>query len=783
MDYLVKFSALLLLAIATSTTSTAQTQLTGQIRDADTREPLSYAAIATPTAAVYADIDGYFSLETDSDSITVSYVGYHSRRFAVSDLPTDGELQLLLTASETLPQLTIRAPKYLAPGGAVIAPDLTRLAQLPVLAGEQDFIKSLTTLPGISSPIEGTANLIIRGGSFDQTQVLLDGSEVYNVNHFGGFLSAVPPYGTKAITVYKGGAPARFGGRLSGVVDVRLRAGRQDKWGGEYSIGTATARAGIEGPMGENGSLLVSGRYAYPSLLLDAFQLKDYKYKERGEKTDIELYDLLLKYQHRLSTSQTISASVLFAGDRLLLQEDLGAILVENVAWQNLTAVANHAWTINGRWRLQSRVRLTNYYYQLTQFERRRGFAEGDPDRISDFRNRSRIFDVGAQSVATYQANNRLLVRGGAVTTRHQVSSLANEVFGFAVQANRDIRSDNTGVEQAFFTEAEWEPLPGWQLVGGLRLAGLYTDDAWTGGWQFEPRLRSSWAFRDNLRFNAGYDRQRQFIQQLQIGAAFPNSLFLLSTGNSERTGQAVLPSTAEQVYAGFSGTFGKQWEWYAEAYTRRLANLTRLSLDRYLTYEVPGSVLNEIYTGGTGNAAGIELYAAKTEGRVTGSVGYTLARSRRSFQEINNGREYPYLYDRRHDFSGTVSYQFNSTWSAAAGWFYQTGVAATLPIGFTPITIIYTDYNTGRLPNYHRADLSITRSWNSKKRPKNRKTLGLSIYNVYNRENVFDVELRNRSREEIDPVTGMVTQVTFKEVIPRGLFPILPGLTYAVQW
>jgi outer membrane receptor protein involved in Fe transport len=161
--------------------------------------------------------------------------------------------------------------------GSIVSPSVPRLKNLPALAGETDILKSLTLLPGISTGLEGTANLQIRGGNPSQTHILLDGVTLYNSNHLGGFLSSIDPYGVKNLTVYKGGIPARYGGRLSGVLDIDLREGRKDKHTEEFFIGTATLRAGREGPLGKRGSYVASGRYSYPTLILNALGIGNYK--------------------------------------------------------------------------------------------------------------------------------------------------------------------------------------------------------------------------------------------------------------------------------------------------------------------------------------------------------------------------------------------------------------------------------------------------------------------------------------------------------------------------
>jgi outer membrane cobalamin receptor len=653
--------------------------LSGYVLDAQSLEPLPYASVSLDDGrtGAYADEYGFFRLNfpaaaagQDTVWIRAGYVGYASLRYPVTGEARQ-ELRLLLTAASNLPTIEVRAPAGRLSGGSLIVPSLRTLDAVPQLAGEKDYLKALTLLPGISTSIEGTANLQIRGGSSDQTLLLIDGNPVYNANHGGGFLSALPPYGVKTLKIYKGGAPPVYGGRLSGVVDILLKEGDRRKWRGEGSLGTATLRAAAEGPLSENSSLLLAGRYGYPSLILDLLQSGNYKRGRRGNKTNLYAYDWLGKYS--LDRGKTkFFVSTFAAGDHGFVQEAYEPYVhTEQINWTSWATSAYLHHTFSPRLQFKGALMHSRYQYRYRYEE---DFWEEEQDRtVSGSGRQARIADWSARADLSYLLSTHQTLSMGAQfiwhTMRTRIKDLANG------QAAEFTRLDEAAgrADTAFYAQYE---LSAWQerllFRSGVRLSDL-RGRGYAASVFAEPRFGLSVALLKNLSINLGYDRQSQYLHQLQTGAgAFPNDLWVMANA-------AAPPARSRQWFGGFSGKIGENTEWSVEAFRKELTDLVMLRLDRVQYFGFNQTWEKEIYTQGTGDVEGLECYIANTEGRLQYALAYTRSRSRRRFSQVNEGAYFPFTFDRPHDLSVFLSYPLGKKWTASANWIYQSGHAVLL--------------------------------------------------------------------------------------------------------
>lgn len=337
----------------------AQFSIQGVVRDSLTREALPFANVQSTRSGLYAtaDASGYFVLPIDTlhttDSIRFTYVGFRPKMLSLKSIMLDEINPIDLASNTDLPVIEVRVPTTTrVPSATVLTPSIADLERTPAVLGEVDPLKSLTLLPGISGGSEGSASLNIRGGNPNQTDLLVDGNRIYNINHIGGFLSALPAFAIKTLTVYKGGVPARYGGRLSGVVDVTLKEGRRDQLTQTYTLGLGTLQAGVEGPAGSKSSFLLGGRYSYPIIFYNLGNSGSYKRNERGNFSTVGLYDLIGKFRRDYGR-HVLTASAFVSGDRGWDQEEQTFDLTTNAfSWGNRSLTAKHQYrdAVGGVW-------------------------------------------------------------------------------------------------------------------------------------------------------------------------------------------------------------------------------------------------------------------------------------------------------------------------------------------------------------------------------------------------------------------------------------------------
>ncbi|PSR14439.1 MAG: hypothetical protein DA408_12965 [Bacteroidetes bacterium] len=755
--------------------------LTGFIRSQDTGEALPYALVSSSAGGVYADELGYYQFRyqpaTETDSLEFQYVGYQTLKRSPLAVQT-GTFDVYLQAMLNLPVLEVRAPALLAPGGSVLAIDLAQMKRQPVLGGEVDYLKSLTMLPGITTGVEGTANLQIRGGSADQTQIIVDGSPLYYANHLGGFLSALPPYSIKSLTVYKGGVPPAFGGRLSGVVDVLLQEGNQEQATGEVSIGTATLRGGIGQKLGKKGRLHLAGRYAYPAAIIDAGSISNYKRGVEGNKFNFTIYDFVAKYGVDVGEKSHFTATAFTSGDNGILQEAYGdEIIFENYRWNNRFLALHYFRSLGNGWTVSLNPYYSRFRYNFQGFTN----DTSKPDSIVQVVGNavvSQVEDVGIRATVEWQVSNRNSWQLGLFSVYHKFFSQAEATQRYSDQLLPRLRTLASGWEQAAFLTYEATFLQNRMVFNGGVRGSRFTGNAVDHNWQWEPRFRLQYRLSSVSSINLGYDKQLQYLHQLQTqGSLLPNDLWVLATATAPA-------ASAQQVYLGWSGrTKSDHWEWYLEGYYKQMNNLVRLGFAEANVFDFEQDWAAAIYANGQGEARGIEVYLARNTEVWQWALSYTLAKSERAFSEINQGEWFPFVYDRRHVGNFNITYQPNKKWEMTALWLYQTGNAITLPTARAPGFTVFDKINGGRLPAYHRLDLAVTRYWTARRHQSREESLRLSIYNTYNRANPHEILIRPVTNSQVDPVTGAVSETVEWRAFQLSLFPIIPALSYQVNF
>ena len=755
-------------------------QLQGRITDKNSGSCLPYATVHSAKEAVYANELGYYTFQYLAqgltDSISFQFIGYQSVKIPP---PEAGHhtINIALESNLKLPTIEVRASNLVATGGGIIAINIERLKLQPVLGGEEDLIKSLTNLPGITTGVEGTANIQIRGGSADQTQLLIDGSPVYYANHLGGFLSAVAPYSIKGLTVYKAGVPAKYGGRLSGMVDILLQDGDQEKTTGEASIGTATLRAGIKTRIGKRGRFHSSVRYAYPSAVIDLVSVGNYKKGVKGNKFNFSIYDIIAKYSLDIDATSSLSASYFQSGDHGTVQDVFSTELnLDDFRWSNQTAAIRWFKSMGNNFSLLVNPVFSKFKYKYE------GLINdvAKPDsivRVYLTQTRSDIEDFGLRTQLGWQLNNKIGFEAGFMAIYHRLSTTALRTLQYEDELIPRLSTISKGWEQAIYISQEAQFFNDkLNISSGLRFS-RFTGNLIDKKWIVEPRIRLQYSFIPTLSINAGYEEHKQFNHQLEAeGSLLPNNIWVLAEKDAPG-------SSSSQLYIGLSGKITRHdIEWYVEAYTKKYDNLIQLAFGQDNIYNSEQDWTESIFNNGTGDSRGIEFFVANNGKKWKNSLAYTLSYSNRQFAQINEGATFPFIYDRRHIGNVSTSFIPNSKWSFSLLWTYQTGNAVTLPKVRAGNTFIFGDYNGQRMPDFHRLDFSATKSWTAKKRDNRLKSLTFSLYNAYNRANPHEILIRP-VRQNVVTETGDTREVTIWKTFQLSLFPIIPSLSYKIQF
>lgn len=662
----------------------------------------------------------------------------------------------------------------------------TELKQLPRLMGEADAVKALQLLPGVQAGREGSSDLSVRGGGPEQNLVLLDGVPVYNVSHLLGTFSVFNPDAVKSVDLIKGSFPAQYGGRSSSVVDVRLKEGNNQRFGGEGAIGLISSKLLLEGPIkNEKTSFLVAARRTYLDLLAATAAAFS------GESiSSYHFYDLNAKVNHTFSPKDKLYLSVYGGQDKFSDKQgfgDINQVEKENFAmrWGNVTGALRWNHTFGPR--LFTNVTLVHSRYSFSQ---RSEFAE----QVNELRlNRSSkytssIIDWGAKVDADYYVNARHSVRFGANYTLHAFSPEA-----FVVKTDSLTFTSNTffrirAQEVYAYAEDRLQLSERVQASIGLHASGFGVNGTFYTSLQ--PRLAVGYKAASGISVRASYVTMAQYLHLLSnVSTGNPTDIWVPATDK-------VKPQRSWQASLGAAKNIGTQWELTSDAYYKQMRDVTEFKdgADFISDFVRDGPQTNfanlisapyeERLVTGKGWSYGSEWLLRKRQGKTTGWLGYTLAWSWRQLPGINFDQKYPYSYDSRHSISLVANHQLTKRLTLGGNFVYRTGFATTLPTtsyqaynepffdpgGFRP-SVQSVEYigerNNYRLAAYHRLDLSLT---HTKEKRWGTRTWNVSVYNAYNRKNPYYVRLSNS-------FTGRTTSP--RSLYQVSLFPILPSFSY----
>ncbi|MDI9366430.1 MAG: TonB-dependent receptor [Flavobacterium sp.] len=743
----------------------------GTIRDKQTGETLIDATIKLTKLAGLGTLSnayGFYSITAEEGNYTlvVSFAGYVNDTVALN-LTKNTELNIALVPYRSqLEEVVVSTRKknenITKAVMGVQKLSINEIKNVQVIFGEKDVLKTIQLLPGIKSAGEGNSGFYVRGGSSDQNLILLDEATVYNASHLLGFFSTFNSDAIKDITVYKGGMPAEYGGRLSSVIDIKTNDGSNQKFGVSGGIGLISSRLNAEGPIVKNkGSFNISARRTYADLFLALS--KDSSIKNNT----LYFYDLNGKANYKLNDKNRIFLSIYNGRDNLGFGGRFG------IDYGNTTATLRWNHIYNSRLFSNTSLIYTNYNYKIK-------ITAGNNNLLIT----SKIRDFNVKQDFQYYVSGTSKVNFGLDFIHH------NLVPG-SVTATQQSSFNNTelqtkySVETALYTSHEWSATNKLNLTYGLRVsmfnalgpgnfysynaAGNVKDTATYKSGQvvktyvnLQPRFATSYKLNDRQSIKLSYSRNVQNIHLLSNAtSATPTDLYVGSSNN-------IKPEIAHQIALGYYQNFKENaYEFSAEVYYKALQN--QIDYKNGAELRANENVEAQLLFG-KGRAYGIELFFKKKYGKLNGWVGYTLSKTERQFDQINNGAWFNATQDRTHEVSVVGIYQASKKWTVSATFVYYTGNAVTFPSGKYNINgqtvFYYTERNGYRMPNYHRLDLGATLQ--GKKTAKTDRSWTFSLYNAYGRENAFAINFQE------DPNNAAKTQA-----VQTTLFRWVPSVTY----
>ena len=800
------FTILILSFIVTSSYAQKKYTISGYITDKNNGESIVGANIycTALNLGVTSNTYGFYSLTLPQAiyDISFTFIGYQNqvKNFNLNSAVThDVEFEL---SSINIEEILVTGEKNIVEKTqtSMIEVPIEQIRTIPALLGEVDILKAIQLLPGVQSS-EGSSGFYVRGGGPDQNLILLDGVPVYNASHIGGLFSVFNADAIKNVRLTKGGFPARFGGRLSSVLEIDMREGNMKEFKGDATLGLISSKLTLEGPIfKDKTSFIVSGRRTYADLLAKPFM---------PASTDLTLYfyDLNAKINHKISKNDRLYLSVYMGNDSFGVdfdgsQEGKGkgeqasgdGTLNFGLGYGNLTSTLrwNHLFSD----KLFSNTTLT---YSRYSFNTNFGLtADNTNENTSiNFDYLAGIEDLGGRIDFDYMPNpNHDIKFGTSYTYHHFFPGEVNQNINIqSSDTSRNFSLDttlnfsgNTNVHEMFFYVEDnvkitsrlkaniglhigYYSLANNSATNNIGLADKISDK---NNISLQPRVSARYLLNENWSLKASYAKMEQNIHLLSNSSVgFPSDIWVPAIEN--------VPSQKSKQWAGSVSTllFQGAYELSLEGYYKTMGNLITYK-SGYSNLESTEAWENTVETGGEGKAYGMEIFLQKKKGKTTGWIGYSLSWADRRFDNINFGEWYSYKYDRRHDFSLVISHKFNNKWDVGATWVYGTGNAITFPQGvytglpqFSPwngqaveFVESYGDRNSTRLPAYHRLDFGINKH---KKRKKWDSTLSLGAYNVYNRKNPFFAYLAYEDNQRVA-----------KQV---SLFPIIPSISYRIQF
>lgn len=787
MQKLLTLALLLLMMQSNSVYAQQKSVISGYVRETGSRELLPGVNIYVPElkTGTVTNNYGFYSLSLPSGTyrITYSFVGYQP---VVKDIIVNKNLNIdiELTSSILLEDIVISAEKAERVSESnrmsTISMPVSQIRYVPALLGEKDVFKVLQLMPGVQKGSEGSSGLYVRGGGPDQNLIILDDAPVYNAFHLFGFFSIFNGDALKSVELTKGGFPARYGGRLSSVVEMTMKDGNKQKFAGEAGIGLISSRLLIEGPIKKDtSSFIVSARRTYIDILTRPFMPED-------ANGGYYFYDLNAKINYDLNRRHKLYLSGYFGRDKF---QFIDRYSYDNnyyknkggLFWQNATGTL--------RWNHQvSNKIFTNTSLIYSSYDLRIFNEEKDKYGTYSLKYNSGIRDIALKYDLEYHVSGKYLFRAGMSTTNHLFTPTA--VVEKDSQTLYDFKNKITynSQESGLYAENHININNKFQANAGLRFVHFIANEK--SYYFLEPRLSMNYLIKEGLSAKAAFATMNQSIHLLSnTGIGLPTDLWVPSTDR-------IRPQNSKQISAGLAQDLPEKnliitLEGY---YKWSKNNLGYKPGASFLLLDDPTDAQSFTWqdnvTAGEGKSYGVELLVQKKTGKLSGWIGYTLSWTKLRFDEINFGEYFWARYDRRHDISVVAIYKLRENITLSGTWVYGTGSAITLPLGEFPATNwspltqyipnnqyyyeyynMVTDYgevNSFRMKAYHRMDLAVQFH---KQMKRHKRTWEIGFYNAYSRKNPFFYFIEN----EYD---GQSSISKLKQV---SIFPIVPSITYNI--
>lgn len=730
--------------------------LTGVIKNEKTKKALSNVTIRVrdKSSSTVTNDEGYYSIEVPYGLNYIEIESINHRKDTEKVMVYDnGKLDISLYENiNELDEIVIKKNanknvKNVIAGVSTI--DVEGIKNIPLVLGERDIFRVATTLPGIKTTGEGSAGFNVRGGKDDQNLILLDNAVLYNTSHFLGFFSAVNPYTTNKVDIYKGSIPSRFGGRLSSVFDITSKNGNPEKFSGEAGIGSVTSNLSISAPVIKNkASLLVGVRTTYSEWILK--RLKD----ESLKNSEAAFFDGILKYNHKINNNNNIESTLYYSKDRFSISSDS--------VYKYSNALVSLKWNHSFNSKSKADLILTNSEYKFN--------IDYDNGGVNSF-------DYG------YKLNETQVILNGnyALNSKHAFnygvsSKLYNVAPGYLTPKSTESTiipikiQDEKALESAVYFSDNYTLSEKILISLGLRYSTysalgessqrIYENNAPVndntvigtqyykkneviktyGG--FEPRIAMRYLFTDDFSVKASYDKTYQYIHLLTSNTTqSPTDAWKLSDLN-------IAPQEAQQYSLGFYKNLDNDnIELSLEGYYKKSNNL--------LDYKVGAELLLKENTEtqllqGEGKAYGVELLLKKNAGKLNGWLGYTYSRtfikinSQFIEEKVNNNEYFPTNFDKPHEVSAVLNYKFTKRYSLSSNFVYQSGRPITYPVGSYVYNgleyTLYSDRNKFRIPDYYRLDIGFNIEGNHKIKKLSHSFWNISIYNVLGRNNPYSI-------------------------------------------
>lgn len=782
---------LILLGILFSTSTFAQKlSVYGSVKDALTGENLIGAVvlIKETNQVVVANNYGFYSISPNSGKCTIvcSYLGYSVFTKPI-EIEKSTSLDIELSAqTKSLDEVIVQGNKTALNSTSVSknVVGIKQIKSIPSMTGEPDVLKSLQLLPGVQTAGEGSTNLSVRGGSFDQNLIILDEAPVYNPSHALGFFSTFNTDALNNVSFYKGAFPAQYGGRLSSIVDITMREGNYKKFAANVGIGLLASKVTLEGPIvKDKASFIISGRYSYAGQTLNLAGkfgqeiLQIWELRNFNDQNKINFYDLNAKINYRINDKNHIYFSTYTGGDRFY---SYSLNNNNSLEWGNTTSTLRWNHIFNSRLFSNFTSYYSNYNYSyfiaddLKNFDWKSNIQEaGLKADFSAYLNTSNHLKFGVSSVYHYFAPGEISPRSASSSIKPFALSTKNALEVSAYISNEQKVSDrlsldyglryagfiNIGTDTVFQYNEEKTRVTGFKAYGSGELVNYYQS--------FEPRFSARYLLGRRNSLKLAYGRTTQFLHLLS------NSSLGLPTDVWMPPDKNIRPQSSNQFVLGYYQTFSNnKYEFTSEIYYKTLRNIIDFkdNANLFLNKHIDTQILS-----GDGYAYGNEYMLEKKTGDLTGWIAYTFSQTQYQIDGVNNNNYFSPRWDIRHNLSVTGNYQLNKRWSVSSTFKFTSGGFVTVPEGSFIYNgsafNYYSERNGYQIEPYHRLDVSFTYKSRKNERRKWKSEWVYGIYNIYGRENIYTLFAQ--------PERNLVSTQFSK----MYLFGIVPSVTYNLKF